>query len=894
VVDAKKEIGLCFALQYGRAFRLISADIKSFPYRLFLTCSYSRRHTARAYDLKLHLRRVSVLAEPCSQNDYRSNVNFGDIMSENFNDALQKGGQGKAVLFCGAGASLDSIGFDCEELPSASPLLNKFNEFLDKKFSKLPIAASKVADASVQEYFRIITDCFKVQAVSDDMKSIMSYPWSRVYSTNYDDSIEISCEHIGKSKQTLTAADKPSDILPGKLPIVHLHGFVNHFRVDTIREECILDYNSNVANRVYEGPWAMELKNDMSTADIVVFLGYSLYDPEIAKLVLQGGTSQKKIFFINYKIEDEELSYMQEIFGTPLHIEKDGFARVIEALPVATDTVKKSYVCFKSASEQDVEHRNVNYEDLSDLFLFGRVQGRLLQADIVGRTSNYIIRPSIVEKIKSALKDGRSLISLYSPLGHGKTVLSKVLGAELSQGYDVFFAVRNQDSFVEELRSIITNNDRPVIILDDYYKFSKHHREMALLKSEDVAFIFTSRLSVHETRKEELLAQFLNHDVLDLRIGELTQADASALVPLTNQAGMWREISELSDAEKAQKLVSTDTRGYQANFADILVGLMNSNEMIGRIRKELEILKTLSKDAYDVVLLSIYLEFTNNHVDDFVIDQALRMNLSNIHASDDVSNIFRVFFNLQKGSGGYFAGSIFAKYAMEKICNHNDLIEVIENSANNLADSTPMFEEMKLVLVDLLRFNYLKVIASQDQNRLRRIKDLYSNLSSNPNLNKDDLFWNAFGMCQRALKDFEAAVKHFRTSISYAKNRGRNYVPYHAQNQLIVCLLERGISIPTEVSTAFGYLKEVFELLSVQADDERTYGRGQAFAWHKELISFLDIYYPQFDNTEKTVARAQAQKYIAFIIRSVSDWERRPEAAMTVRKLQSFIANNPV
>lgn len=815
-------------------------------------------------------------------------------MSNQLKDALQKGGQGKAILFCGAGASLDSIGFDCEELPAASPLLDKFNDFLGKKFTKLPIAASKVADASLQEYFRIITDCFKVQAVSDDMKSIMSYPWSKVYSTNYDDSIEISCEQIGKPKQTLTSADKPSAILPGKLPIIHLHGFVNHFRVDTIRNECILDYNSNVANRVYEGPWATELKNDISTADVIVFLGYSLYDPEIAKLVLQGGNSKKKIFFINYKIEDEELTYMQEMFGTALHIEKDGFARVIEALPVATDATKKRYVCFRAASEQSVEHRNINYEDLSDLFLFGRVQDRLLQADVVEGTTKYIIRPSIVETVIGELQAGRSLISLYSPLGHGKTVLCKVLGAELARDYDVFFAIRNQGSFIEELRSIIANNDRPIVILDDYYKFSKHHREMALLKSEDVVFIFTSRLNVHETRKDELPAQFLNHDVVDLRIGELTQTDASSLVPLTNQAGMWREISELSDAEKAKKLISTGASGYQANFADILVGLMNSSEMIGRIRKELEILKEISKDAYDIVLLSIYLEFTNNHIDDFIIDQTLRTNLTDIHSSDKVSNIFRVFFHLDASNGGYFAGSIFAKYAMERICDHNDLIGVIEDAANNLADSSPLLEEMRLVLVDLLRFNYLKVIASQDQNRLRRIRDLYSNLSSNPNLNKDDLFWNAFGMCERALKDFEAAVKHFRTSISYAKNRGRNYVPYHAQNQLTVCLLERGISIPTEASVAFGNLKEVFELLSVQADDERTYGRGQAFAWHKELISFLETYYPKFDDTEKAVTRAQAQKYLAFIKKSVSGWERRPEAALTVQKLQSFLVNNPM
>lgn len=815
-------------------------------------------------------------------------------MSDNFKEALEKARQGKSILFCGAGASLDSIGFDFEELPAASPLLGMFNDFLGKNFSKLPIAASKVADESIQDYFRIITDCFKVKAVSDEMKSIMKYPWSKVYSTNYDDSPELACEQIGKKSQTLTPKDQPGDILGDRIPIVHLHGFVNHFRIDTIRDECILDYASNVANKVYEGPWATELKNDISTADVVVFLGYSLYDPEIAKLILQGGNSRRKIYFVNFRIEDEELSYMQESFGKPLNIEKDGFARIVEALPVETDATTRKYVCFRSAQDFSVEHRNVNYEDLNDLFLFGRVQEGLLQADIVSDKSNYVVKPTIVETIKSELEAGRSLISLYSPLGHGKTILSKILAVELGREHDVFLAMRNQDVFISEIRDIISNYKRPILILDDYYKYSKHHRELSLLTSDDVAFIFTSRLSVHQSRKEELPAQFLNHDVIDLRIGELSPSDAEAIVPLINQAGLWGIESDLTDGKKATELLSTGDYGYQANFADILVGLMSSNEMIGRIKKELEILKAISPNAYEVVLLSMYLEFTNNHIDELAIDQALKIDLSHLHSSDEALNIFRLFFTAENDSNGYFSGSIFAKYAIEKICDHSDLIDVIEKSASNLANSHPLYEEMKLVLVDLLRFNYLKAIANGDQIRLKRIRDLYSNLSSNSNLNKDDLFWNAFGMCERALKNFESAVKHFRTSISYAKLRGPYYVPYHAQNQLIVCLLERGVSLEIDSSTAFSNLKEILVLLTTQGDDERIYGRGQAFTWHKELVLFLEFHYPNFEHAEKVFTNAQIMKYINFIVRKVSNWEKRQEAAMTVKKLQSFLRNYPV
>lgn len=181
-------------------------------------------------------------------------------MPSSFKETLEKASRGKAILFCGAGASLDSIGFELEELPAANPLLAKFNSYTGKKFSKLAVAASIVADQSPQEYYRIITDCFKVKSVSEDMKTVLSFPWTRVYSTNYDDSPERACEAIGKGYQTLTAKDRPADMLKGKLPVIHLHGFVNHFRIDTIRDDCILDYESNVANRVYDGPWSTELK----------------------------------------------------------------------------------------------------------------------------------------------------------------------------------------------------------------------------------------------------------------------------------------------------------------------------------------------------------------------------------------------------------------------------------------------------------------------------------------------------------------------------------------------------------------------------------------------------------------------------------------------------------
>ena len=806
---------------------------------------------------------------------------------------LKKAAKGKAILFCGAGASIDSINANSTELPTINPLLEMINLKIGTAFTRIDIAASKLASSSRSEYFRLITDTYRVTSVSKDMDTIISYPWHRVYTTNYDSSIEKSCDNLRKKYHVYTQNDSPLSILPQDLPIVHLHGYVVNFNYDNIRTDCILDYNSNIANKVYDGPWSVEFKNDISTADIVVFLGYSLYDPEIAKIILKGDISKKKIYFINSAIHNEELQYMQEQYGNPLWLEKEGFARIINSVlaEVSTDQ-RRSLVCFTDSRDLSVADKNVNYQDLIDLFLFGRVNDVLLQSDLIKKARRYVIRPSIVDKIKSKVESGSGFISIYSPLGHGKSVIAKILTQELSQDRDVFVANRNQPEFMDEIKYIISNYSRPIIVIDDFYKFSSHFSNLSAFDESDVTFIITSRLNVYESRKDELDSTFHNFEISNFRIGELTRSDATALVPLIDQAGLWGKTSSSADHTKAQILLQKNRDGFQGNFADILIGLMKSQELIGRIRKELSILKELSLASYRCVLLSLYLEFTNNHIDEFIINLCLDVNFEIVNSSADVGNIFRLFFNAED-SGEYFRGSIFAKYAIQNICNSDDLLDTIQIAVDNLSSAKSTSRESKTVLVDLLRFNYLKVVADEKKERLEKIRDLYSNLAANPKLNRDDLFWNAFGMCERQLSNYGEAIKHIRTGISYAAGR-RNYTPYHAQNQLIACLLERGIAEDVPLDEVFNNALEVSDLLVIQADDERLFGSGQAFQWHQMLSEFLDAYGPRFSDTQRIKVVMQFMKYSKFIKENVVDWRNRSAAAMMIAKVDSFLRRTPI
>ncbi|KAB0537337.1 tetratricopeptide (TPR) repeat protein [Pseudochrobactrum saccharolyticum] len=205
-----------------------------------------------------------------------------------------------------------------------------------------------------------------------------------------------------------------------------------------------------------------------------------------------------------------------------------------------------------------------------------------------------------------------------------------------------------------------------------------------------------------------------------------------------------------------------------------------------------------------------------------------------------------------------------------------------------------MSQEIKLIIVDLLRFNYLKVIAGDNKSRLDVIQKLYSKLSANSKLNKDDLFWNAFGMCERQLGNYSEAIKHLRTGISYAKNRRSGYVPYHAQNQLIVCLLERGVNEDIDTLEAYNNAIEVADLLIVQAEDEVHYGSGQAFHWHESLSTFLNIFVGKYSDSQRVRVIMALMKYVKFIKTKVSGWKEREAAAFMVAKVETFLRAHPL
>lgn len=169
--------------------------------------------------------------------------NSFDEFQRRFNLARNGGG----ILFCGAGFSADCLNFKPDEtLGTGAQLLHIFNTELRQEppYRDLQNAADalqkKIADNGMMT---LLKERFTVSDITSDMVDLLRYPWQAVYTTNYDNALEIAAQAAHKPFEALNNTDDPNTT-PPNLPIIHLHGYVQKWDIHNIRESCVLGAES--------------------------------------------------------------------------------------------------------------------------------------------------------------------------------------------------------------------------------------------------------------------------------------------------------------------------------------------------------------------------------------------------------------------------------------------------------------------------------------------------------------------------------------------------------------------------------------------------------------------------------------------------------------------------
>ena len=154
---------------------------------------------------------------------------WGGVLRAAWGDVSPR--QACAWYVCGAGLTADCLNFDDDStLGVTFHLLQLLNNELkahgkQSGFKDIRNAAKRYKnDLGSYRLIQLLKDRFRLNKVSASVVDIVEYPWAAIYTTNYDNGLELALQSAGRKFAPLNNLDDPKATASGT-PVVHLHGF---------------------------------------------------------------------------------------------------------------------------------------------------------------------------------------------------------------------------------------------------------------------------------------------------------------------------------------------------------------------------------------------------------------------------------------------------------------------------------------------------------------------------------------------------------------------------------------------------------------------------------------------------------------------------------------------
>ena len=458
---------------------------------------------------------------------------------------------GQAVLFTGAGFSADSVSIDGFSPPQGTELAhilcaqsctNLIDDLKDAADVAVPRLTSDVAIPMLQEMYRI-------QSVQNEHKIIANIPWVRMYTTNYDDTLEVACSQSGKSYVAITSMDSTKK--PRNVNIIqHINGYINALDKQTIFNEFKLTNQSYQTVDFLDSEWYNILIGDLQTASSCFFVGYTLYDIDIQRILRKINNIKDKCFFIFKDYPGDALAARVSGFGS---VVTGGCAKFSEDIMHAKSAFVPihhnfNFRCFNKETKDKYCGNDSLRPDVFDLLTFGKVNNFKLYNSIANNFDNeYCVVMAYFYKILDAIKRRVHNIVIDSDIGNGKTILIEMLKAYyVLNDVDVFSFVHSSDDIRKEFSEIYKNSKMQIIFIEGIHRNTAVIESSKFQRPDNTFFIITERTALAEISGRHI-ERWFDSDVCSVSINKIYDDDLKILIKLLRSNGLLGDFSRYSD-----------------------------------------------------------------------------------------------------------------------------------------------------------------------------------------------------------------------------------------------------------------------------------------------------------------------------------------------------------
>ena len=724
---------------------------------------------------------------------------------------------GTSILFLGAGFSAEATNVNDDEIRDVEGLI-------DYLLAGAGITSSKGydLDSAAEEYLlvhkeektaRALHSNFRSKTVTSDQRTIVTQPWYRIYTTNYDDVIERICTEEFKSLTTREVSDPADPPMPGTTQLIHIYGNITRSSASEFKKHFLLTESQRDNSPFFHSPWMRRFHDDVLAASSLVFVGFSATDMDIRRLL--GSLPAEVHSKVHFVVRPTTLKPIQNRMARLGQVHPIGLSALASHLVAKRPGLPIPQYSVMPTSLQELHYEQkissaISSRDIDALLISGEVDlKKLAEADIAGVGNSYTISKSIGSYQRASQNSsGEKPVLVHGDIGNGKTIFAYQLGYQFSQrGYHVYRVQREPENIGEIVGFFQTFDQPAAVIFDDVMHFPTLPAALINLAKRDLIVIATARTIVLDTLSEKLRSRLGNKTVIEIDLNLPRRDESLALIRYLNVNGLWGEIADQTEKEK----IDFVERTCGSQLRDVILSLYERGSLHQKVENLLLGIQALKPKERELIALSALMSFADyQQSSQFLVISDLvgySGSLEEFRASlveNELISLIRI-----DSSDVLIKSPALAEFILGRVFSIDTVLRIVETALKKLDKYYIADDEFMRLAKGLLKFSlYGRWIKTKRDNDA--IETFYDNNRTLSFASGDPLFWVQRSICNMHLEHFDISYRFVDTAYGLAKKMPR-FDPYQIENHHARLMLTQ--SRDEEVSADGGREREALKLL---------------------------------------------------------------------------------
>ncbi|VTU25010.1 hypothetical protein SRS16CHR_03573 [Variovorax sp. SRS16] len=659
-------------------------------------------------------------------------------------------------------------------------------------------------------------DVFTIRTPSNHHTALLNLPWQRIYTTNYDDLLEKSGSEVGKALASVTLDDAPEKFLSNARVCLHINGLINRLSALDLVGGFKLTASSYLNDAFTTSTWSSVFRQDFRLARAIIFVGYSMYDLDIQRIVHSEDTKDKT-FFITSPPKGGGTTpddVFLPIFGEVCSIGIENFATQIAEIvkKYRPQTKIETFVALEKVEAVPVGRIPTN-SDIEKLFLYGTLEKLLIPSNSLVDPDRYYVVDRISKlKIEERLRDEQDIV-ITSNLGNGKTVaLEQISAALAAQGWNVFkVSSDTKDARKEGLRALSLAGNT-VVLIDNYIPLLDFIDFLSIRRTgRNFRFLLTVRTHVHEAFLDRLEQALRTQSVASFDLNRLTKSESQEIVKLIDNFGLWADFSGWSDVQKLRLITSEcDSQLHQ-----VLLKLYQSPHIAAKVT---ELFSSIRPNVRRIAIAAFVIRGSGLSSDRRLLNDLLRGSpLVRLSNADRESVKF-----LWDDSSGHIRlkSSVLAEYYLTSLGDAAEVVDVLIEMYFRAYEMRPVGKEYDFFIRSVMSFSALQKMLPRSGLRGATIR-FYEAIQTSPFTRKNPHYWLQYAIARLSFEDnLTEIAPYFQSAYAFAKLS--NYDTYQIDNHFARFLLVQAAR-ESNVDISYEKYKEAKGILLKQTLHEQKY-----------------------------------------------------------------------